>query len=739
MKSFFPTFLLYASILKSAKPDTGWSQCSNEQPTIHAPHINLWSPLSSDELAAVTQTLQRHFNLSDTPGSRSNYIVQIDVLQPNKTDVSSFLGGFKEKPARHARATVAFGAPDIPYYQEYMIGPLSAANSSRVQPLTYPFNSNNPGKTNIAPLFIGQDAGPFVVKFSSEIEDITKYLWNTTLADGGVGLRIAIPFWEEEGQLIGWGGFTGSPTTDFDSTTLLPLGVFVRLNFVGRNYTEWDATGWYCQGKFYDSTKEFRAAVFSASFNKPQPNSDGPWTSTDRRGDPLPLDELPPPAQVSQGSKRFKVDEKENYVSWMDFGFFLTVASDTGLSLFDINYKGKRIIYELGLQEALTHYAGYDPWSSQTTFLDTVEGLGATLVPLVKGYDCPSYATYLNATYTQGASVVTQADTICIFESDPAYPIRRHAAVGRYVSVAKNTVFIVRTISTVGNYDFMIEYSFFLDGSVEVSVRASGYISATYWEGSEDYGFHIHDFLSGSMHDHVLTFKADFDILGEKNSVQKVEFVPETVQYPWARDPRNTMKALRSFITSESDSSIDWAPNDAALYSIVNKDTPNKYGEYPGYRIKRSAGASHLTVQNSTDVKNAAHFADHDLYITKQKDTEPRAADRNNQHNPSDPLVDFGKFLDGENLEQEDVVVWFNLGMHHIPHTGDLPNTMFTSAHSAVRFEPFNYLEDGDPSVASTQQLRLVYGEDGSVKEVKTFGAESANCSADLSMLGLVE
>lgn len=69
--------------------------------------------------------------------------------------------------------------------------------------------------------------------------------------------------------------------------------------------------------------------------------------------------------------------------------------------------------------------------------------------------------------------------------------------------------------------------------------------------------------------------------------------------------------------------------------------------------------------------------------------------------------------------------------MHHLPHTGDLPNTMFTAAHSAMKLEPFNYLE-GDPSIASTQQIKLVYDENGAVKEVKTFGAETANCSVDL-------
>lgn len=88
----------------------------------------------------------------------------------------------------------------------------------------------------------------------------------------------------------------------------------------------------------------------------------------------------------------------------------------------------------------------------------------------------------------------------------------------------------MRSISTVGNYDYMFQYTFFLDGSLEVSVRASGYIQSAYSANNEDYGFRIHDSLSGSMHDHVLNYKADFDILGEKNSLQKIDFVPATVE-----------------------------------------------------------------------------------------------------------------------------------------------------------------------------------------------------------------
>jgi primary-amine oxidase len=95
-------------------------------------------------------------------------------------------------------------------------------------------------------------------------------------------------------------------------------------------------------------------------------------------------------------------------------------------------------------------------------------------------------------------------------------------------SISKNIAFVLRTVSTVANYDYMTSYEFYMDGSIVVSMRASGYIESAYWANNEEYGFKIHDNLSGSLHDHVITFKADFDILGQKNSIQKIDIVPAT-------------------------------------------------------------------------------------------------------------------------------------------------------------------------------------------------------------------
>lgn len=287
----------------------------------------------------------------------------------------------------------------------------------------------------------------------------------------------------------------------------------------------------------------------------------------------------------------------------------------------------------------------------------------------------------------------------------------------------------------MGNYDYTFTYSFFIDGSIAIEVRASGYIQSAYFANNEDYGFHIHDSLSGSMHDHVLNFKVDFDILGQENSVELMTMVPTTTTYPWSQGrARNTMKLERTFIETEDDGSFNWAPNSATQVLVVNEKAKNELGEYPGYRILPYTGTAHSTVVNSSNLNNAAHWANHDIHVTKQKDTEPRATHPLNNQDTFDPPVDFRAFFDGESLRDEDLVLWLNLGMHHVPHSGDLPNTVMTTAHSGIQFMPSNYFK-GDISRRTVQQVRIDYG-DGEAANVTRFGqfdasAKDATCKLD--------
>lgn len=234
------------------------------------------------------------------------------------------------------------------------------------------------------------------------------------------------------------------------------------------------------------------------------------------------------------------------------------------------------------------------------------------------------------------------------------------------------------------------------------------------------------------MHDHCLLFKADIDILGTANSLANHSVVPTKEVYPWSHGvARSTMKLERSYIESEDDGKINWPANAQSMIMVVNQNETNQFGEPRGYRIMPGRGGGmYLTIQDSPDLLKSQSFATHNLYATVRKDSEPRAAHALNGYDTAHPLVEFAEYFDGDSLVQEDIVLWFNLGMHHVPHTGDLPNTVFTTAQGSMQILPHNYLLH-DPSRDSKQTVRVNYNNSG-VQSVRTFGAEMSKGGANL-------
>lgn len=594
-------------------------------------------------------------------------------MQPNKTDALAYIDGSGSPPARHAHAVINHQASDEPYYQDIIITPLPIVNgTTHWEPLEYPFTRKTEGRVRNLDADVILRYEGWIYKITASIADITLDLWNATsygLENDTVAVGGIDPVYQDDDRILRWDGFFSLPTDIFDSSSMMPMGLYFMSDVTGRDASKWSLEGWYYNGIFYETTDDFRTAYWGGEVEKLKGNWDGPWAHTDQQGPIAPLDENSPPVALAPQGPRYSVDAQSKYVEWMNWSFYIGFNFDTGMMLYDIRHKGKRILYELGLQEAMAHYAGSDPLQSHTAYLDSFSGFGPFAFELVKGYDCPIHATYLNTSFYITETTHTHLDSICLFEVDTDYPLSRHTAPN-YITITKNIKFVIRSVYTIGNYDYLFSYSFLRDGSMSVEVRASGYIQAAFYAKNHDYGFHIHDQLSGSMHDHVINFKADFDILGTDNSVELVAQVPHTTSYPWSKGKVfNTMKLDRSFIETEDNGQFNWSPNSQTQVLIVNQDKLNKYGEKRGYRILPATSGAHLTMENSTVINNSANWATHDLGISKRKDTEPRSAHRYNNQNNADPPVDFAKFFDGESLNQTDLVVWFNLGMHHVPHT----------------------------------------------------------------------
>ncbi|KAF7557226.1 hypothetical protein G7Z17_g765 [Cylindrodendrum hubeiense] len=534
---------------------------------VKSPLKNIFSGLSETELASVIAHLHQNLNLTASVNASSwdNTIAGVELLQPNKTDAAPYLDGFGEVPDRYAKVTIAFSATEEPYIEDYIVGPLPISNETSIEPLNWPCSKGHSRQRNYLPsLDVYKD---YLATVSISIEDILLLMFNRThrhAPDDTLVVDAAQPLWIDDGIVTTWNEYSTVPTDKFDDVSILQAGLAFKTNITGRDPSKWSVIGWYYNGVFYKTTEQFRKAVYTPGFEILPVNIDGEWGSTDPLGETKPHDNIPPPLPIQPQGSRFSVDTDENYVEWMDFSFFLTFTRDTGMRLYDIRYKGERIIYELGMQEAIAHYAGSHPSQSAQTFVDSCFGFAPYTFELVNGYDCPNYATYLNSKFYHKEKLETHNNNICLFEMDSGYPIGRHSAQN-YVYSTKNIYFVLRSIGTLGNYDYMFDYAFYLDGSIKVTVRASGYISAAFWAHNSDYGFKIHDAISGSMHDHVINYKLDMDINGTANSLMKVDVVPAT--------------------EIEDEGRINWAANAASMYSVVNKDSPNKYGEYRGYRL----------------------------------------------------------------------------------------------------------------------------------------------------------
>ncbi|PYI16855.1 putative membrane copper amine oxidase [Aspergillus violaceofuscus CBS 115571] len=717
------------------------SSCVDKIATvIRAPKHNVWEGLTDDETAFVVKWLfqQTDLNLTVTEdaGEWDNTITLVELMRPNKTDVLSYLDHQGPAPSRYAHVVLDNRATTDPHYADILVGPLPITNQSTPtwEPLEYPYTRKTHGRVRNLDADYSTIYSEWLYKISASIADITLDLFNGTalgLDNDTLDIWGIDPLWQDDSRIIRWDTFWNMPTYEFDTGSILPLGLFFKSDVTGRDPSQWKLEGRLYNDVFYETTEEFRNAFFSPGFVKLKPNVEGPWAQTDQRGPVLPQDKQQPPLMVAPSGARYSVDLDRKYVTWMDFSFYISFSRDTGVSVFDIRYKGQRVLYELGLQEALAHYAGNDPIQSSVAYLDSYYGFGPYAFELVKGYDCPVYATYLNSSFYVSETTHTHIDSLCVFEYDADYPIQRHST-SDYVSSTKNVYLTLRSVSTIGNYDYMTSYTFHMDGTIGVEVRASGYIQAAYYAHNEDFGYRIHDALSGSMHDHVLNFKADFDILGINNSIELTTVAPVTRNFTWSGGrSRNTMALERSILTSEDEGRFNWGPNGATMIHVINQEARNQYGEYRGYRVLPAAGTAHLTVQDSSNLAHAAHWAEYDIQVTQQHDHEPRAAHPYNSQDIYDPPVNFAEFFDGESLHQTDLVVWLNLGMHHVPHTGDLPNTVFTTAHSGVQFTPLNYLL-GDPSRQTVNMVRVNYAN-GSATEVKTFGQAEEVCAVQLT------
>lgn len=724
-----------------------------------APKTNVWAQISPEDNVAVWNLLHdpaSGLNLTDpeTAGINDNYVWYIDTVPVNKSAVLPYLDGSGSKPSPWARAIIFEGGRANPISQEYMIGPLPISSETTIQKLDYLYNGGTGGSVPFNGRYFDQKrvdaSAPLLASIMSNLTDITTSLL------GGVFYGYSDPRTTLSATTTTPTSFDGDQAFQIimfripgSTSYLRPLDFFVLLDIPGTDASLYRLKGLVTNSRFFPTVPDLQSAFAAGELSEDfhQPRSDD-WALVKHNPSmgARPLEEKLAPQSLEVGGKRYRLDAAQQYVEYLGWTFYVAHTRALGVMLFDVRFKGERVLYELSMQEAAAQYGGFQPKAATTVYHDTHFQLGADLFPLVAGFDCPFGATFWNVTVHDRNATTVNPDAICIFEADAGFPLSRHRAGGAAndygfsnLGVVKASLLTLRSIATVGNYDYLFDYAFHVDGSLEITVRASGYLqSSPFYREQGAWGPRIHEATQGSLHDHVLTWKADFDVLGTANRLQVTELRAVNTTQPWWPELGEFEQLRLEARDVATETELSWAENGQTMYAVNAAAAKNRWGSPRGYRIVPGKSNIRLSTLRSPFSRRNTALSKAHLAVTRHHDAEPWGNSVQNLNLPSRPQQDFAKFFDGESVEDEDLVVWLNLGMHHFTRAEDIPVTLYSEAVSSIMFAPQNFFDnaqDGDLRNRRWYVPEVVTEDDGgnaTILATDAYGVELPQCKVAL-------
>ena len=189
--------------------------------------------------------------------------------------------------------------------------------------------------------------------------------------------------------------------------------------------------------------------------------------------------EVPGPIAVTQPVHGFETDGNE--VNWQNWRFHFRIDPKMGVVVTNVSYldggKERSILYEGSLAEIFVPYQDPAEGWYHTTFIDMGEGntWGSVASALEPGADCPGNAVYFDSVIATSHGLPERwPRTACLFEREAGGFAWRHSQGGRLTDSRRRRDLVLRMITTFGNYDYAVDWTFLQNGSIKIGVGATG-------------------------------------------------------------------------------------------------------------------------------------------------------------------------------------------------------------------------------------------------------------------------
>ncbi len=419
-------------------------------------------------------------------------------------------------------------------------------------------------------------------------------------------------------------------------------------------------------------------------------------------------------------------------IHWQKWEFKLGFNFREGMVLYDVHYDNRPLFYRLSLSDMNIPYADpRHPFHKKAAFDLGDAGAGVMANNLKLGCDCLGSIHYIDAVLNNASGEpVPMPNVVCLHEQDGGIGWKHtNYRTGR-AAVVRNRELVVQSIITVSNYEYILAFMFNQAGELAYEVRATGILSTQpIDEGVEvSWGTVVHPGVLAVHHQHIFSLRVEPMLDGplnrvvydEAHAMPRSEFNPHGVGYT----------VSESVIETSGGYDLDFDTN--RTFKIQNASVKNPVNGKPvAYKIHAPPFQKMLADKDSFHHKRA-EFADHNLYVTSYRDGELFAGGKyTNQSRGGTGVRSCADRKD--NVKDEDVVVWVQFGINHVPRVEDFP--VMPCETLRVSFKPVNFFSknpaiDVPPStqefnkstmVAATEKRTVdVVGKDGDVCCSKT-------------------
>ena len=364
-----------------------------------------------------------------------------------------------------------------------------------------------------------------------------------------------------------------------------------------------------------------------------------------------------------------------NQITWDRWSFRVGIDPRRGLEVHDVWFddagRKRSVLYSGSVSEIVAPY-GDSSFSSWYPRDEGDYGMGIySRSSAVVANDAPANALFLDATsHDHLGRPITVPRAIAVYERDGGV-LWRHANQSR-----RARQLVVSGFSTIDNYDYQFSWIFNQDGAIDGEVVLSGIMNvsggrafdSTHAEGHAQTGHVVAPQVNAPNHQHFFSYRLDLDVDGQANTFYSMDAAAVSAD----RNPKGELFVMSERpLATERAAASDVSFASARAWRVVNTHTRNALGQFTGYTLVPGAATPAFARPGSAPMRTAGFIA-HQLWVTPYAPNELYAAGEfqnlalDNQGLPTWTAAD-------RRVGDTDVVLWYTLGITHIPRPEDWP------------------------------------------------------------------